>query len=92
MEAVHWRMTFRIRSQSAAALSPRILRPWWSTFPDQPAILLTDGSLLLATEVQARDARHALLLGRYRVSEFFPGPGYRLESLTLYQDYWQDLR
>lgn len=91
MEMAHWRMTFRIRSQSAAALSPVNLRPWWSTFPDQPAILLTDGSLLLATEVLARDARHALLLGRYRVTEFFPGTGYRLESLTLYRDNWRDL-
>ena len=90
MEAVRWRMTFRIRSQTAATLSPLVLRPWWSAFPDQPGILLTDGSLLLVTEVQARDAHHALLLGRYRVTEFFPGPGYRLESLTLYQEYWQE--
>lgn len=88
MDVVRWRLTFRVRSRSAPALSPAVLRPWWSAFPDQPAALLTDGSLLLVAVVQAPDAQQALLLGRHRVTEFFPGPGYRLESLTLDREDW----
>jgi hypothetical protein len=84
---VRWQLTFRVWSRSKA-LSPFVLRAWWSAFPDEPTVVLTDGTLLLVALVQARDARHALLLGRHRVMEFFPGKGYRLESLTLSQEDW----
>lgn len=88
MDAAHWHMTFRVRSASAALLGPRVLRDWWSAFPDQPGNLLTDGTLLLDVHVEAADARHALLLGRHRVTEFFPGQRYRLEPLTMQHDDW----
>ena len=83
-----WHLTFRVRSRSETALSPRTLRAWWSAFPDHQGALLTDGTLLLVANIQARDAHHAVLLGRHRVTEFFPGSNYSLENLTLWREEW----
>jgi len=88
VDVVRWQLTFRIRSRSTAPLSARALRPWWSVFPDQPGALLTDGSLLLVTMVDAPTPQLALILGRHRVTEFFSGRQHSVEHLTLSPEDW----
>ena len=88
MDTARWEVAFRVTTRSAAPLRLPALRSWWSVFPDQPGSLLTDGSLLLVAVVVATTPRQAVLLGRHRVTEFFPGPSYRVDPLALERELW----